>query len=190
MLGILPGMIGVIQANETVKLLTGLGEPLLGRLLLYDALNMTFKELKLGKDPACPMCGENPSVTELIDYDQFCGVGEATEESAPHAVPEVSPTELKAELDAGDALFLLDVREPHEVQICTLQNGYLLPLGELEERLSELDREQNVVVYCRSGVRSITAVQMLQAAGFSHARNLTGGVLAWSDQVDPSMPKY
>ncbi len=199
-LGVLPGVIGTIQATEAIKVLLGIGEPLVGRLLVYDALRMRFRELKLKKDPDCPVCGANRTITALIDYEQFCGVGPAaTAVSAPAAspqgqgdgeVPEITPLALKARLDRGDDLFLLDVREPHETQICNLADSTLIPLGDVPKRFEELDRSRELVVYCRSGVRSGRAVQFLRRHGFDRAVNLQGGILRWIDEVDPTQPKY
>jgi adenylyltransferase/sulfurtransferase len=187
-LGILPGLLGVIQATEVIKLILGTGKPLIGRLLLVDALGMQFRELRLRKNPDCPACGTNPTVHELIDYNQFCGI-RGEEAPATSQVPEIQPTELKARLDAGDDLFVLDVREPHEYQICNLA-GYLIPLGDLPARMNELDSSREIVVHCRSGVRSAKAVTLLRQAGFGKVKNLAGGILAWSDKVDPTVPKY
>jgi len=189
-LGVLPGIVGTIQAAETLKLIIGKGDPLIGRLLLFDALAMKFRELKLRKNPECPVCGEHPTVTKLIDYAEFCGVrGEEGPVATMTNVPEVTPRELKARLDRGDDLFILDVREPHEYQICNLQ-GHLIPLGELSRRVHELDSSKEIVAHCRSGKRSADAVEFLQKAGFRKIWNLKGGILAWSDEVDPSVPKY
>ncbi len=192
-LGILPGLLGVIQATEVIKLILGSGDPLIGRLLLVDALAMRFRELRLRKNPECPVCGANPTIRELIDYQQFCGIRGETQEAqeAPptSAVPEIRPEELKARLDAGDDVFILDVREPHEYQICNL-GGHLIPLGELPARLNELDSSRDIVAHCRSGVRSAKAVTLLRQAGFAKVKNLAGGILAWSDKVDPSVAKY
>src|SRR5690348_9277134 len=187
-LGILPGLVGVMQATEAIKLILGKGEPLIGRLLLVDALGMRFRELKLRKNPECPACGKNPTVTKLIDYNEFCGI-RGEEKPVASNVPEIQPEELKARLDAGDDIFILDVREPHEYQICNL-NGYLIPLGELPKRAHELDSSREIVAHCRSGVRSAKAVTFLQQAGFRKVKNLAGGILAWSDKVDPNVPKY
>jgi adenylyltransferase/sulfurtransferase len=187
-LGILPGLLGVIQATEVIKLILGSGEPLIGRLLLVDALGMRFRELRLRKNPDCPACGTNPTVRELIDYNQFCGI-RGEEAPAPSGVPEIRPEELKARLDAGNDIFILDVREPHEYQICNL-GGYPIPLGDLPARMNELDSSREIVAHCRSGVRSAKAVALLRQAGFSKVKNLAGGILAWSDKVDPSLPKY
>jgi adenylyltransferase/sulfurtransferase len=188
-LGVLPGIVGSIQAAETLKLIIGKGEPLVGRLLLFDALSMKFRELKLRKNPDCPVCGARPTVTKLIDYSEFCGVrGEET--SAPAStVPEITPRELKARLDRGDNLFILDVREPHEYQICNI-GGYLIPLGDLSKRVNELDSSREIVAHCRSGKRSAEASEFLRQSGFRKVLNLKGGILAWSDEVDPSVPKY
>ena len=188
-LGVLPGIVGSIQAAEALKLIIGKGEPLIGRLLLFDALAMRFRELKLRKNPECPVCGAHPTVTKLIDYAEFCGI-RGEEAPAPQAtVPEIAPRELKARLDRGDDLFILDVREPHEYQICNL-GGHLIPLGDLSRRVSELDSSREIVAHCRSGKRSAEAVEFLRKAGFRKVLNLKGGILAWSDEVDPSVPKY
>src|SRR5882672_2675071 len=187
-LGILPGLVGVMQATETIKLILGIGEPLIGRLLLIDALGMKFRELKLRKNPDCPVCGTHPTVTKLIDYNQFCGI-RGEEKPVETGVPEIQVEELKHRLDAGENLFVLDVREPHEYQICNL-GGYLIPLGDLPKRVSELDSSREIVAHCRSGVRSAKAVGFLQQAGFRKVHNLAGGILAWADRVDPKMPKY
>jgi molybdopterin/thiamine biosynthesis adenylyltransferase/rhodanese-related sulfurtransferase len=188
-LGVLPGIVGSIQAAETLKLIIGKGESLIGRLLLFDALAMRFRELKLRKNPECPMCGTHPTITKLIDYAEFCGV-RGEEAPAPQtSAPEITPRELKTRLDRGDDLYILDVREPHEYQICNL-GGHLIPLGDLSKRASELDSSREIVAHCRSGKRSAEAVEFLQRAGFRKVLNLKGGILAWSDEVDPSVPKY
>jgi molybdopterin/thiamine biosynthesis adenylyltransferase/rhodanese-related sulfurtransferase len=188
-LGVLPGIVGSIQATETLKLIIGKGEPLIGRLLLFDALAMRFRELKLRKNPECPVCGAHPTITKLIDYAEFCGV-RGEEAPAPQStVPEITPRELKARLDRGDDLFILDVREPHEYQICNL-GGHLIPLGDLPQRVSELDSSREIVAHCRSGKRSAEASEFLRQAGFRKVLNLKGGILAWSDEVDPLVPKY
>ena len=187
-LGILPGLLGVIQATEVIKLILGSGEPLIGRLLLVDALGMRFRELRLRKNPECPVCGTNPSIRELIDYNQFCGI-RGEEAPVTSSVPEIQPEELKASLDAGKDIFILDVRETHEYQICNL-GGYLIPLGDLPARMNELDSSREIVAHCRSGVRSAKAVTLLRQAGFRKVKNLAGGILAWSDKVDPTVPKY
>ena len=188
-LGVLPGIVGALQANEVVKLILGAGESLKGRLLLFDALGMKFRELKLRKNPDCPLCGSNRTITGLIDYEEFCGIRGEESEEKPVGIPEISVTEFKQRLDNGDDLFVLDVREPHEYQICHL-NGHLIPLNDLPNRVSELDSAREMVVHCRSGQRSAQAVLFLQQSGFDKVSNLAGGILAWSDQVDPSVPKY
>ncbi len=190
-LGILPGLIGVIQATETIKLILGKGEPLIGRLLLVDALNMRFRELKLRKNPDCPVCGAHPTVTRLIDYEQFCGIApQAKEEPAmKNGVPQVSVQDLKKRLDAGEDIFVLDVREPFEYQIANI-GGTLIPQGEVPRRLAEIDRGREIVVHCKSGGRSQRIAEFLQQAGYPKVANLAGGILAWSDQIDPSVPKY
>src|SRR5579883_893050 len=193
-LGILPGTIGLIQATETVKLILGIGEPLVGRLLLYDALGMRFRELKLRKNPECPVCGEHPTVTKLIDYQQFCGVPrqEPVQEKQETRVNEgeIDVTEVKAKLDRGDKFVLIDVREPHEYKICNIPGAKLIPLGEFPKHVGEFDPNADIVIHCRSGMRSAKACAILRQAGFQHVRNMVGGILAWSDKVDPSVPKY
>jgi adenylyltransferase/sulfurtransferase len=188
-LGVLPGIIGSIQAMETIKLILGTGEPLAGRLLLFDALGMRFRELKLRKNPNCAVCGPNPTITELIDYEEFCGIRGEEAPAVTTGIAEITPRDLKARLDRGDDLFILDVREPHEYQICNI-NGKLIPLGDLPRRVSELDSSREIVAHCRSGKRSADAIAFLQQAGFKKLLNLKGGILAWADDVDPSMPKY
>ena len=188
-LGVLPGIVGSIQAMETIKLILGAGEPLVGRLLLFDALAMRFRELKLRRNPDCPVCGEHPTLKKLIDYEEFCGIRGEEAPAMTDGIQEISATELKARQDRGDKLFILDVREPHEYQICNL-NGKLIPLGELPRRVNELDSSVEMVVHCRSGKRSADAIHFLQTAGFKKLLNLKGGVLAWADEVDPRMPKY
>jgi len=187
-LGILPGLVGVIQATETIKLILGSGEPLIGRLLLVDALGMRFRELKLRKNPDCPTCGTHPTVTELIDYNQFCGI-RGEEAAAPTSMTDISVEELKQRLDRGDDLFVLDVREPHEYQICNL-GGYLIPLNDLPKRVSELDSSREIVVHCKMGGRSAKATDFLRQSGFTKVHNLTGGINAWAERVDPKVPKY
>lgn len=193
-LGILPGIIGVIQATEAIKLIIGQGEPLIGRLLLFDALKMKFRELKLRRNPECPLCGDNPTIKELIDYDQFCGITPPApvEVKAEASSWEVTPTELKAELDGGRQLTIIDVREVHEWQICNLEQygSKLIPLGQVAGRISELNSADDIVVHCKMGGRSAKAYETLKQAGFTKIRNLKGGILAWSDQVDSSLPKY
>ena len=188
MLGILPGLLGVIQATEVIKLILGSGDPLIGRLLLVDALGMKFRELKLRKNPNCPVCGKNPTLKKLIDYQEFCGI-RGEEAPAEVTTSEMQVEELKQRLDGGEDLFILDVREPHEYQICNL-GGHLIPLGDLPRRVNELDTSKEIVAHCRSGVRSAKAVNFLRQAGFKKVHNLAGGILAWADRIDPSMPKY
>jgi sulfur-carrier protein adenylyltransferase/sulfurtransferase len=188
-LGVLPGIVGCIQAMEVIKLILGVGDPLIGRLLLFDALGMKFRELKLRKNPDCPVCGTHPTVTKLIDYVQFCGIRGEEAPAQQTAVPDITPRELKARLDRGDDLYVLDVREPHEYQICNI-GGHLIPLGDLPKRVSELDSSKEIVAHCRSGKRSAEAAEFLRKAGFRKLLNLKGGILAWADEVDPSMPKY
>ena len=190
-LGILPGTIGLIQATEAVKLILGIGEPLVGRLLLYDALGMHFRELKLRKNPECPICGDHPTISKLIDYHQFCGVPQQPpKQESKLTDDEIEVTEVKEKLDRGDKFVLIDVREPHEYQICNIPAAKLIPLGEVGKRLGELDPEADIVIHCKSGMRSAKACGILKAAGFKHVRNMKGGILAWSDRVDRSVPKY
>lgn len=195
-LGILPGVVGTIQATETVKLVMGVGEPLVGRFLVYDALRMRFRELKLRRDPECPVCGDAPTVTGLIDYEQFCGVPPAAPDGAAAgdgAAPdggEVTVEQLKARLDGGDGVFVLDVREPQEHRICSIPGAALIPLGDLPSRLHELAGRGEMIVHCKSGARSARAVKLLREAGFAGAKNLRGGILRWIDAIDPSLPKY
>lgn len=184
-LGVLPGIIGSLQALEAIKLIIGQGEPMIGRLLLVDTLQLKFRELKLRKDPACPVCGEHPTIHHLIDYEQFCGVSS----SQSTGTDEITPQELKQTLTDGRDCFLLDVREPQEYEICNL-HGYLIPVNQLEQRLNELDPSREIVVHCKTGVRSAKAVEILKHAGFKNVRNLSGGILRWIEEVDPSMPKY
>jgi sulfur-carrier protein adenylyltransferase/sulfurtransferase len=188
-LGILPGTIGLIQATETVKLILGIGEPLVGRLLLYDALAMRFRELKLRRNPECPVCGDHPTIRELIDYQQFCGIPNQSHEPVA-AEGDIDPVEVKAKIDRGEPFVLIDVREPHEYQICRIPHAKLIPLGDLPKRVNELDSADEIVAHCKSGVRSAKAVEFLKQAGFRKVRNMKGGILAWSDKVDPSVPKY
>jgi sulfur-carrier protein adenylyltransferase/sulfurtransferase len=188
-LGVLPGIVGSIQALETIKLIIGRGRNLTGRLLVFDAMEMSFGEFKLRKDPNCPICGERRTIHKLIDYYEFCGVRGEEAATADVKVPEITSPQLKARLDRGDELFILDVREPHEYQICNLQ-GYLIPLGELPRRAHELDSSREIVVHCKSGKRSAEAVDFLRKAGFGKIFNLKGGILGWSNEVDPSVPKY
>ena len=204
-LGILPGLLGVIQATETIKLILGIGEPLIGRLLLVDALGMSFRTLKLRKNPECPVCGINPTVTELIDYNQFCGIAPPTEvgplevardkavgdHPIVDGIPQISVQELKSKLDAKEDIFVLDVREPHEYLIANL-GAPQIPVGEVERRVGELAAQKNreIIVHCRSGARSQKAALLLKQAGFTNVSNLAGGILAWAEKIDPSMPKY
>jgi adenylyltransferase/sulfurtransferase len=187
-LGIMPGLVGVIQATETIKLILGQGDSLAGRLLLIDALGLKFRELKLRKNPDCPVCGTHRTITELIDYDQFCGI-RGQEEPAGNDIPAISVEDLKKKLDAKADVFILDVREPHEYQICNLR-GYLIPVGDIPKRASELDSSREIVAYCKVGGRSAKAVNFLRRAGFTKVYNLTGGINAWADRIDPKMPKY
>jgi len=190
-LGVLPGVIGVIQATEAIKLLAGIGEPLIGRFLIYDALNMRFRELKLRKDPDCPVCGTHPTVTKLIDYEQFCGIHPATPEpAAASSVTEISSLELKARLDRGDKLTIVDVREPNEFQINRIPGSTLIPLGEVPRRYAELNKADTLVMQCKSGARSAKAADFLRSVGFKSVLNLKGGILDWIDKVDPTQPKY
>jgi molybdopterin/thiamine biosynthesis adenylyltransferase/rhodanese-related sulfurtransferase len=189
-LGILPGLVGVIQATETIKLILGQGDSLAGRLLLVDALGMKFRELKLRKNPDCPVCGTHRTITKLIDYDQFCGIRGV--EAAPTTggdLSEISVEELKKKIDSKADIFILDVREPHEYQICNL-NGYLIPLGDLPKRVGELDSSREIVAHCKMGGRSAKAVAFLKQAGFTKVHNLTGGITAWAERIDTKMPKY
>ena len=191
-LGVLPGVIGTLQAVETIKLILGAGESLIGRLLLFDALKMQFRELKLRKDPDCPICGERPTIHELIDYEEFCGLDRAELElrRLQDEIPTITVTELKARLDAGDPIRLVDVREPHEWNIARLDDAEAIPLRSLPEQLGRLNREEEIVMICRSGSRSAFATRFLREAGYRKVYNLTGGLLAWADEIDPSMAKY
>lgn len=189
-LGILPGLLGIIQATEVIKLILGQGEPLIGRLLLADALNMKFRELKLRKNPDCPACGTHPTVTKLIDYEQFCGiVPEEKPALMQNGIPQITPIELKRRQDAGENVFVLDVREPHEYQIVNI-GAPLIPLGDLPNRLGELDPNREIVVHCKTGGRSQRAAELLQKSGFKNVVNLAGGITAWATDVDPKLPKY
>jgi sulfur-carrier protein adenylyltransferase/sulfurtransferase len=190
-LGILPGLVGVMQATEVIKLILGKGEPLIGRLLLVDALNMRFRELKLRKNPECPVCGTNPTVTELIDYQQFCGIVPETpqESSVKNGIPQITVKELKRRIDAGEDVQLIDVREPYEFQIAQI-GGKLIPQNDVPQRLAEIDREREVVVHCRSGARSQRIAEFLKQSGYPRVVNVAGGILAWSDEIDPRVQKY
>jgi adenylyltransferase/sulfurtransferase len=192
-LGVLPGIIGVIQATESIKLILGIGEPLIGRFLIYDALKMKFRELKLRKDPECPVCGDHPTVTRLIDYEQFCGIRPEPQMEATGAAMnewEITPVELKQRMDKGDDLFVLDVREPNEYQINKIGGSTLIPLGELPRRYQELPKDREIITQCKMGGRSQKALEFLRTVGFTKVKNLKGGILEWIDKVDPSQPKY
>ncbi|MFO8098966.1 MAG: molybdopterin-synthase adenylyltransferase MoeB [Salinibacter sp.] len=199
-LGILPGLIGTLQATEVIKLLTGMGEPLIGRLLMVETLEMNFRTVNVPTNPDCPVCGDDPSVTELIDYEAFCGIpqddasstnGTADVSDADDAIPEISVHDLKQRRDAGDAPFVLDVREPYEADIASIDADQLIPVDQLQDRLDELeaDPDEEIVVHCRSGGRSAKATEFLRKKGYN-ASNLAGGVLAWSDEIDPDLPQY
>jgi molybdopterin/thiamine biosynthesis adenylyltransferase/rhodanese-related sulfurtransferase len=190
-LGILPGLVGVIQATEVIKLILGKGETLVGRLLLVDALNMRFRELKLRKNPDCPVCGTHPTVTRLIDYEQFCGIMPETsqEKNMKNGIPQISVKELKARRDAGEDVFLLDVREPYEYQIAQI-GGTLIPQNDVPNRLAEIPRDREIVVQCRSGARSQRIAELLKQSGYTQVVNLAGGILAWADEIDPKVQKY
>ena len=189
-LGILPGAIGVIQATETVKLILGVGKPLIGRLMLYDALDMTFREMKIRKSPKCPICGPNPTIKALIDYEQFCGVRGEEPAVSSTLDGELTASELKARLVRGEPTFILDVRNPEEIAICRIAGSTVIPLPELPNRLSELDPSTPMVVHCKSGMRSAKAIELLKKQGFTKLSNLKGGILAWIKDVDPSLPAY
>jgi len=192
-LGVLPGIIGTLQALETIKLILGRGDTLVGRLLLFDAMALRWRELKLRRNPECPACGERPTLTGLIDYEEFCGLKtSAAVVDAGDTVPELTAAELKSRLDRGDRLVIVDVREPHEWEIANLgaYGARLVPLGQLEAHAEELDRESEIVLMCRSGARGVRALRQLRAAGFPRLWNLKGGILAWAEEVDPALPKY
>ncbi len=190
-LGILPGLVGVIQATEVIKLILGKGSPLIGRLMLVDALNMRFRELKLRKNPECPVCGENPTITQLIDYQQFCGIVPESKEdkSMKNGIPQITVKELKRRIDAGEVVQLIDVREPYEFQIAQI-GGKLIPQNDVPQRLAEIDRNREVIVHCRSGARSQRIAEFLVQSGYPKVANLAGGILAWSDEIDPKVQKY
>jgi adenylyltransferase/sulfurtransferase len=190
-LGVLPGLLGVIQATEVLKLILGTGEPLIGRLLLVDSLAMRFRELKLRKNPDCPACGPNPTVTQLIDYQQFCGIQPETKEekAVKNGIPQITVKELKRRMDAGEDVFVLDVREPHEYKIANI-GGTLIPQNDVPQRLAEIDRNREIVVQCRSGARSQRIAEFLAQQGYPKVANLAGGILAWADEIDPKMQKY
>ena len=194
-LGVLPGVVGLIQATEAIKLILGIGEPLIGRFLIYDALKMRFRELKLKKDPECPVCGVHPTVTKLIDYEQFCGLRAEVTSTGGNGLMssealEIMPVELQKQIDAGKAPIILDVRELQEYQINKIAGSTLIPLGELPQRYQELDPDKEIVTHCKMGQRSAKAADFLRTVGFTKVKNLRGGILAWIDQVDPSQPKY
>ncbi|UCE03343.1 MAG: molybdopterin-synthase adenylyltransferase MoeB [Candidatus Latescibacterota bacterium] len=191
-LGVLPGIVGCIQATETLKLLLEQGEPLIGRLLLFDALAMRFRQLKLRKNPQCVLCGEAPTIRELIDYAEFCGIAPQSPQSqeASAVQGEITPVQLKQRLDQGDALYLLDVREPVEWEICNLDGATLIPLGQLQQRAEEVPRDSEIVVHCKMGGRSARAAALLRQLGYERVLNLAGGIKAWAQTVDPSMPQY
>ena len=188
-LGVLPGIIGTIQAAEAIKLILGAGEPLVGRFLIFDALRMRFRELKLRKDPDCPVCGANPTIRELRELDAYCTPARGHSEE-PMAADDMTVTELKARMDNGDAPTLIDVREPHEHQICQIPGAALIPMAQVPSRLGEFDPNAEIVVHCRSGARSAQVVAFMKQRGFTNVHNLAGGVLAWIDQVDPTQQKY
>jgi molybdopterin/thiamine biosynthesis adenylyltransferase/rhodanese-related sulfurtransferase len=190
-LGILPGLVGVIQATEVIKLILGKGDSLVGRLLLVDALNMRFRELKLRKNPECPVCGTNPTVTALIDYEHFCGIVPETpqEKNVKNGIPQLTVKELKARRDAGEDIFLLDVREPYEYQIAQI-GGTLIPQNDVPNRLAEIPRDREIIVHCRSGARSQKIAELLKQSGYKDVVNVAGGILAWADEIDPSVQKY
>ncbi len=190
-LGVLPGIIGVVQAIEAIKLIVGIGEPLIGRLLHFDALKLKFREFKLRRDPKCPVCGDAPSITELVDYEQFCGIPQAKAAEAEETlVPTITAQELQAKRARGDRFVLLDVREPFEFDICRIPDSRLIPLGELPSRMSELDSADEIVIHCKTGMRSARALKLLQEAGFGKLWNVEGGIHAWADSVDSTVPKY
>jgi adenylyltransferase/sulfurtransferase len=190
-MGILPGLVGVIQAAEVIKLILGKGEPLIGRLLLIDALGMRFRELKLRKNPDCPVCGQHPTVTRLIDYQQFCSSTPSghEEKNLKNGIPQLTVKELKRRIDAGEDAYILDVREPYEYRIANL-GGKLIPQNEVPQRLAEIDRDREVIVQCRSGSRSQRVAEFLKQAGYPRVVNLAGGILAWSEEIDPKVRKY
>ncbi|MCH8313876.1 MAG: molybdopterin-synthase adenylyltransferase MoeB [Nitrospinae bacterium] len=192
-LGILPGIVGLLQANEVIKLILGIGETLVGRLLLFDALAMKFTELKLRKDKNCPICGDNPTIKELVDYEQFCGIVPQDDSAVDEAL-EIDAVEVKKMLDDGRDFKLIDVREPSEYQICKINAATLIPLGEIEAKdpakLNGLGQNDEIVLHCKAGVRSMKAVNALIEMGFSNVRSMRGGILEWSEKVDPSVPKY
>jgi len=191
-LGILPGLVGCIQATEAVKLILGKGAPLIGRLLLYDALQMSFQEFKIRRNPRCPMCGDQPTIKALVDYDQFCGIrGQESPAAMPaDAAGEITVEDLHRRLQQGDKVVILDVRNPEEYQICKIAGSTLVPLPVLPQRFGELDKSREMIVHCKSGMRSAKAIQFLKQQGFTKLKNLKGGILAWADKIDPRLPKY
>ena len=190
-LGVLPGIVGCLQANEAIKLILGVGNPLIGRLLLFNALKMQFRELRLQRDPDCPICGTNRTITGLIDYEEFCGIrGEETPAAEMLESEEITVRELKARMDSGESLTVIDVREPHEFAIARIPGTTLIPLSQVEERSGEFDKNKEIILQCRTGKRSADALNRLKAQGFTRLKNLVGGIAAWSDEIDPTVPKY
>ncbi|MDQ6958191.1 MAG: molybdopterin-synthase adenylyltransferase MoeB [Mariprofundaceae bacterium] len=191
-LGVLPGVIGLIQATETIKIILGHGSTLVGRLLLYDAMDMKFREVKLRRDPACPACGEHPTIHEVVEYEQFCGLPptEAKEEEEILAEDDITPAQLKQMRDENTDLYVLDVREPHEVAICRIEGTWEIPLGQLPQHFAEVPKDQDVVVHCKLGGRSAQAVEFLKSQGYTNVKNLAGGIIRWIDDVDGSLNKY
>ena len=190
-LGVLPGLIGCIQATEGIKLILGKGSTLIGRLLLYDALQMKFQEFKVRRNPKCPVCGDRPTITKLIDYEQFCGVrGQEAPAPAADGQSETTVEEVKRRLDAHEDLFILDVRNPEEYQLCRIPGSKLIPLPELPRRFQELDKSREIIIHCKSGMRSLKAQHFLREKGFQNTKNLKGGILAWAEKIDPRMPRY
>ncbi len=192
-LGILPGIIGTLQATETIKLILGSGEPLIGRLLLFNALKMRFRELKLRKNPSCPLCGPHRTITRLIDYEEFCGLGRGQEAATPAKEAdsqEISVEELKALLDVQKPIRIIDVREPHEYEICRISGSTLIPLSEFLQRIGELDSAEEMILHCHHGMRSLKALEILRSSGFRKAKSLKGGIDAWAEKIEPGMPRY
>lgn len=191
-LGVLPGVIGVIQATEAVKIILDKGTTLSGRLLLYDAMDMRFREVKLRRDPSCPACGNNPSIDDVVEYEQFCGLPptETNEEETVLADYDITPLQLKAMMDANPGLYVLDVREPHEIAVCAINGTHKIPLGQLSQRYAEVPKDQPVVVHCKVGGRSAQAVEFLQSKGYADVKNMAGGMMRWIDDVDGSLRKY
>jgi len=193
-LGILPGIVGLIQATEVVKLILGKGETLVGRLMIFDALGMKFREMKLRKDSDCPICGKNPTITKLINYEQFCGIPSETEVATENAELEISAEEVKSKLDKSENFTLIDVREPSEYEICRIDGSVLIPLGEIEamkpQNLNGLSQKDEIILHCKAGVRSLKAVKALKKMGFENAKSMAGGIEAWSEKIDSSVPRY